>query len=149
MHVVCAHLSDGGRQAVIVQSHAGPEDGLADGRDPPASRTGHFRDESPDMKPLEEAAHGVRLPSPPDWILNRGKDPAADVGVAEATEQVVAIEHGGEQADVVAAVRIESGTTCVFGSSATFVMAFLWCWIGISDRISPPTTLDCLFHLCA
>ena len=24
MHVVCAHLLDGGRQAVIVQSHAGP-----------------------------------------------------------------------------------------------------------------------------
>jgi hypothetical protein len=26
MHVVCAHLSDGGRQAVIMQSDAGPED---------------------------------------------------------------------------------------------------------------------------
>jgi len=26
VHVVCAHLSDGGRQAVIVQSYAGPED---------------------------------------------------------------------------------------------------------------------------
>jgi hypothetical protein len=26
MYVVCAHLSDGGRQAVIVQSHTGPED---------------------------------------------------------------------------------------------------------------------------
>ena len=25
-HVVCAHLSDGGREAVIVQSHAGSED---------------------------------------------------------------------------------------------------------------------------
>lgn len=61
------------------------------------------------MEPLEKAAYGVRLPSPQDWILDRRKDPAADVGVAEATEQVVAIEHGGEQADVVAAGRIESG----------------------------------------
>jgi hypothetical protein len=41
------------------------------------------------MKPLEEAARGVRLPSPQDWILDRREDPAADVGVAEATEQVV------------------------------------------------------------
>ena len=61
------------------------------------------------MEPLEQAAHGVRLPSPQDRILDRREDPAADVGIAKATEQIVAIEHCGEQADVVAAGRIESG----------------------------------------
>jgi hypothetical protein len=49
------------------------------------------------------------LPSVQDCILDRREDAAADVAVAKATEQVVAIEHGCEQADVVAACRIESG----------------------------------------
>jgi hypothetical protein len=61
------------------------------------------------MKPLEETAHGMRLPSVQDCILDRREDAAADVAVAKATEQVVTIEHGCEQADIVAACRIESG----------------------------------------
>ena len=54
------------------------------------------------MESLEEAAHGMCLPPPQEWILDGGQDPTADVGIAEATEQVVAIEHGGDQADVIA-----------------------------------------------
>jgi hypothetical protein len=46
------------------------------------------------------AVNGVRLPSPEDWILDRREDSSSDVGVSKALEQVVAIEHGGAQANV-------------------------------------------------
>jgi len=45
------------------------------------------------MEPLEEAAYGMRLPSVQDCIRDGREYAAADVGVAEATEQVVASEQ--------------------------------------------------------
>ena len=54
----------------------------------------------PPARIFQMAVNGVRLPSPVDWILDRREDSSSDVGVPKASEQVVAIEYGGEQANV-------------------------------------------------
>src|ERR1700693_1546935 len=78
-------------------------------RDTPATRTRNLRQELARVQTLEKSSHRRAATG---RILGVGAEQrAANVAIAKATGDVIAVENGGEQLDVLAMGRIEARQT--------------------------------------
>jgi hypothetical protein len=103
----CAHLF--GRlcrstqcrwDSIMIQAYDGPKHLMALAADVPPMAVRHLRDQAPHVQPLQHPADRMALATVFSDVLGRSVQRHSDLGVAEATQQVVAIQHRLEQAHV-------------------------------------------------
>src|SRR5450755_3274841 len=95
----------------MVQLHYGSEHAMSVPTDVPAPTAWHLDDEAAHMQPPEQPPHRGSLALALSWIFGRSIEDRADVGVAEAMHQMVAVQCLPEQCHVRETGGVEAGIT--------------------------------------
>ena len=93
---------------MVVQLDYSSEQLWSMGGDTPSTGPGDFGDQGSDMQPFEQATDLVGLAAAEAGITGVLKELSADVLVAESVQQMVALENGLKQPDVVTGSRIKA-----------------------------------------
>ena len=93
----------------MIEAHDRPKNLVALAADIPAMAARHFHNQASHVQSLEHPTDRVALTPPLAGILNRSVQRFTDLGIAEAPQQVLAIEHRSEQAHVRGAGWVEPG----------------------------------------
>src|SRR4029077_15937729 len=112
----CAYLLGESRRAtdppadsLMLQEYARPKHLIAFPADVPPMAVRHLHDQPSYVQSLQHPTDRVALTTAFADVLDRSVQRRSDVGVAEAPEQVVAIQHRLEQLHVPGAGRVEPG----------------------------------------
>src|SRR5437763_17126071 len=95
----------------MIQLQDGPEHALSLSTDVPAPTVWHLGDEAAHMQPLQQPPHRRSLALALAGIFGRSVEDRADVAVAEAMHQVVAVQDRPEQRHIRATGWVEAGIT--------------------------------------
>src|SRR5207244_6868268 len=98
---------------MIVKAHGSSEKLVAEPGCAPMSAARDFGQVAADVQSFELPADRVRLPAADVEVAGVAVDRSANIGIAEAVQGVLTIEHGVKQAHVLQAGWIEAGETTV------------------------------------